>query len=219
MLAPPATAPFASGSTPAPPPPGSDGWAGAATAIHAIRQIPRPILMSLTPEGYRSIAIDPRTNEYVWDVPLSEFPARPASVVVGTYPIDGESPGLAGERLGIDALLWMIGLNAFPDSLATWLRAGDKFRLKWWPDFDFLPHTDTHKRIIKTLAKSMMTVDKLATLAKVDLAEAREVVNALSLMGALRRLESPKGAPSLPPTTAEYDSPTRERGRHVRRGG
>lgn len=212
-------APFASGPTPPPPAPGSDGWAGAATAIHAIRQIPRPILISLTPKGYSSIAIDPRSNEYVWNVPLAEFPTDPGSVLVGTYPIEGDAPGLGGTRLGIDPLLWMIGLNAFPDSLATWLRAGDKFRLKWWPDFDLVPHTPTQARIVKTVVKSMMTVEKLATLAKVEQPEAQQVVNALSLMGALRRLESPKGAPSLPPVTAEYDTPTRERGRHVRRGG
>lgn len=219
LLAPPATAAFAAGPTPPPPPPGSDGWAGAATAIHALRQIPRPILVSLTPAGHRAIAIDPRTNEYVWDVPLAEFPTTPGSVVVGTYPIEGDAPGLAGTRLGIDPLLWMIGLHAFPDSAATWLRTGDKFRLKWWPDFDLIPHTTEQQKIIKTLAKAMMTVDKLAALAKVEKQDAQRVVNALSLMGALRRLEAPGGAPTLPPTTAEYDTPDRVRGRHVRRGG
>jgi hypothetical protein len=219
LLAPPSTAAFASSPTPPPPPPGSDGWAGAATAIHALRQIPRPILISLTPRGHRAIAIDPRTNVYVWDVPLTEFPADPGSVVIGTYPIEGDAPGLAGTQLGIDPLLWMIGLNAFPGTLATWLREGDKFRLRWWPEFERFPHTPDQARLIKTVAKGMMTVDKLATLARVSRGDAACVINALSLMGALRRLESPKGAPALPPVTAEYDAPDRARGRHVRRGG
>lgn len=212
-------APFASGPTPPPPPPGADGWAGAATAIHALRQIPRPILISLTPRGFSSIAIDPRTNEFVWDVPLAEFPVDPGSVTVGTYPIEGDAPGLGGKRLGIDPLLWMIGLHAFPGKPASWLRPGDKFRLRWWPDFDFIPHTPMQKHIIKTSAKAMVTVEKLATSAKVELAEAQQVINGLSLMGALRRLESPRGSPTLPPVTAEYEAPDRKSGRHVRRGG
>jgi len=195
------------------------GWAGAAMAIQSIRQIAKPILISLSPAGYKSIAIDLRTNMYVWAVPLTEFPADPGEVRVGTYPIAGDDPGLAGSQLGIDPLLWMIGLHAYPLGPASWLRPGDKFRLKWWPDFDLLPHTPTQALLIKKLAGSMMTVDKLAKIAKVDQLEAQQVVNALSLMGALRRLESKNSAPMQPPTSAEYDLPDRSRGRHVRRGG
>ncbi|MDZ4044640.1 MAG: hypothetical protein U1E32_02530 [Rhodoglobus sp.] len=215
---PPSDAPFVSG-TPAPAPPSSPGWAAAATAIHGIQQIPRPILISLAPAGHPPLAIDLRDHQYVWATPLDQFPAAPADVVLGTYPLDPEDPGLAGDLQGVDPLLWLIGLHGFPGGRASWLRPGDKYRLKWLPDLDMLPATADQLRVVKTTVKSLMTVDKLASLAKVPLDEAQSVVNALSLMGALRRVEGKGGAPAQPMPTGAYDLPGRSRGRHVKRGG
>jgi hypothetical protein len=113
----------------------------------------------------------------------------------------------------------MIGLNAFLGSPASWLRPGDKYRLKWWPEFELLPHTPDQALAVKTLAKSMMSVEKLAKLARIPQPDAQNVVNALSLMGALRRLEAPNAAPMQPPVPPELEPPTQGRGRHVRRGG
>lgn len=214
---PPAHAPFVTG-TPAPPP-SSPGWGAAATAIHGIQQIPRPILISLSPLGHPPLAIDLRAHHYVWSTPLEEFPAAPADVVVGTYPVDPEDPGLAGEVRGVDPLLWLIGLHAFGGGRASWLRAGDKYRLKWWPDLDVLPATPDQLRVVKTTVKSLMTVEKLAKLAGVPVEQAYDVINALSLMGALRRVEGKGSAPSQPMPSGTYDLPDRARGRHVKRGG
>ena len=216
--APPASAPFASGPTPAPPS-AAPGWAMSATAIHGIQQIARPMLVSLTPSGFGPIAIDFRSQEYVWQHRLSEFPTLPDNVVVGTYPIDGEAPGLAGHRLGLDPLLWMIGLNAFGGERASWLRAGDKYRLKWWPDLDLLPATPEQLHVVKTSVKALMTVEKLAQAAKLPVEQVQPVVNALSLMNALRRIEGKGGSPVLPPMASLVAAqPDRVRGRHVRRG-
>jgi hypothetical protein len=198
-------------------PPAPVGWTGAAMAVQSIRQIPRPILIALSVPGHNPIGIDLRSSTFVWDTPLEEFPVEPGSVHVSTYPIELEDPGFAGDSRGLDLLLWMIGLNAF-DARATWLRAGDKYRLKRWPDYDAFPHTADELRLIKTLAQGLMTVDKLAAKAKVSTADAQRVVNALSLMGALRRIEPTDAAPIQPPVTPEYDTPTRVRGKHVRRG-
>ncbi len=219
-VAPPPGAPFAApGQSATPPPPSSPGWGTAATAIHGLQQIARPVLMSITPDGHGSIAIDLRHQAYVWSTPLSEFPTDPADVILGTYPIDGEAPGLAGDTRGIDPLLWMIGLHAFPGSRASWLRDGDKYRLKWWPDLDLLPATDNQLRTVKTLVKSLMTVEKLAQLTKLSVDEVQPVVNALSLMGALRRIEGKGGSPVLPPMADVVRAqPDRVRGRHVKRG-
>jgi hypothetical protein len=198
-------------------PPAPVGWTGAAMAVQSIRQIPRPILIALSVPGHSPIGIDLRSSTFVWDTPLEEFPAEPGSVQVSTYPIELEDPGFAGDTRGLDLLLWMIGLNAFP-ARATWLRSGDKYRLKRWPDYDAFPHTVDELRLIKTLAQGLMTVDKLAAKAKVSPADAQRVVNALSLMGGLRRIEAADAAPIQPPVTPEYDTPTRVRGKHVRRG-
>lgn len=200
------------------PPPAPAGWTGAAMAVQSIRQIPRPILIGLSVPGFGPIGIDPRSNTYVWATSLEDFPAEPGAMTVSTYPIDSDAPGFAGKTQGLDLLLWMIGLHAFPGR-ATWLRPGDKYRLKRWPDYDAFPHSPDQLRVIKTLAQGLMTVDKLAAKAKVDLQEAQRVINSLSLMGAVRRIESTDAAPMQPPTTAEYDTPTRVRGKHVRRGG
>lgn len=213
-------APFASGPTAPPPPPSSPGWGAAATAIHSIQQIPRPILVSLSPRGFPSIAIDLRHQEYVWAAPLEEFPEHPDDVIIGTYPIEPDSPRLAGDTRGVDALLWLIGSHAYPGQRASWLRPGDKYRLKWWPDLDVLPASPEQVRIIKASVKGLMTVEKLAVVAKCDIDTAQSVINGLSLMGALRRLEGKGGSPTQPMPQGVYDLPDSQRGgRHVKRGG
>jgi hypothetical protein len=186
-------------------------------AVQSLRQIPRPILIALSVPGHSPIGIDLRSNTFVWDASLEDFPVDPGPVHVSTHPIEADDPGFAGTAQGLDLLLWLVGLHAFP-ARATWLRAGDRYRLKRWPDYEALPHSDDELRVIKAAAQGLMTVEKLAARAKVDAPVAQRVVNALSLMGALRRVESTDAAPLQPPVTAEYDTPTRVRGKHVRRG-
>lgn len=187
-------------------------------AVHSIRQMPRAILISLTLRGHASIGIDLRHHTYVWPTPLDEFPTQPGEVLVGTYPIDGDAPGFVGKAQGLDPLLWVIGVNAFGGARASWLRPGDRYRLKRWPDLDVLPHTADQGRAITTIAQGLMTVEKLAAKAGLAVDQAQDVVNALSLMGALHRIEGKNSAPLQPPPGA-YDQPARVRGRHVRRGG
>jgi hypothetical protein len=191
---------------PTPPPPFA-GWTGAATALHAMRQFTRPILLTLTPQDRSPIYVDFRHLTYFWDEPLASFPSSPASVVVVTQQLSEDSPPLAKNATDIDPLLWMIGLNAFPNGPAPWLRRDDKYRLKRWPDDERLPHTAEDWRCVKTLVKSLMTVEKLATLAGVERQRAQSVVNALSLMSAVRRVESATAAPWLPPASATYVPP------------
>jgi hypothetical protein len=188
-------------------------------AVRAVQQIPRPMLIGLTPSGHDTIAIDPRYHLFVWSTPLDRFPRDPGEVQIATYPLAPDAPSLAGRTLGLDPLLWLIGLHAFDGARAPWLRAGDKYRLRRWPDFDVLPATPEEERVVRTNVKSLMRTDKLATRADVDPRVAQSVINALSLMGALRRVEGAQGAPALPPPSGAYDLPDRPAGRHVKRGG
>lgn len=207
------------GASPAPPPSFPEGWAGPAMAIQAVRQIPRPILVSLVPSGLPPIVIDLRYLTYDWDAPIAAFPADPGPVQVGTHYLDEDPRELSQRATGVDPLLWLIGLNAFAGARASWLRAGDRFKLKWWPDLDVMPHTPEQARVVKTLAGGLMTVEKLAQKAKADAGVAHDVVNALSLMAALRRVDGPGAAPSLPPMSADFQ-PIVKIGRHsTRRGG
>lgn len=188
-------------------------------ALRAVQQIPRPMLVGLTPDGHDTIAIDPRYHLFVWSTPLDRFPQDPGEVQIATYPLASDAPSLAGRTLGLDPLLWLIGLHAFGGDRAPWLREGDKHRLRRWPDFDVLPATAEQEHVVRTIAKSLMRVDKLAARADVDRDVAQSVVNALSLMGALRRVEGEEGSPAVPPPGGAYDLPDRPRGRHVKRGG
>jgi len=217
-VVPPAASPPPS-SPPPPAPPPASGWSGAATAVNALRQIARPILLSLLPTGHSPIIIDLRDLTFDWGTPLEHFPTQPDTVSVATYSLENDSRSLSRTAVGIDPLLWLIGLNSFDGTTASWLRPADKFRLKRWPDFELLLHTPEQANIIKTLAKSLMTVEKLAKLSGCDPRECQRVINALSLMSAMHRIEARNAAPTQPPRTAQFDTPTRGRGRHVRRGG
>ncbi len=188
-------------------------------AVRGVQQIARPMLLGLTPEGHGTIAIDPRYHLFVWSTPLTEFPREPGEVGIATYPLAPDAPSLAGRTLGLDPLLWLIGFHAFAGRRAPWLRAGDKYRLRRWPDFDVLPADDEQVHVIRSSVRSLMSVEKLARVARVDEPLAQSVVNALSLMGAMRRLEGKEGAPPVPMPAGEYDLPDRPRGRHVKRGG
>jgi hypothetical protein len=188
-------------------------------ALQSLRQIPRPILLSLVPQGLPPIVIDLRDLTYDWDLTLEQFPVSPGVVLVGTYALEGDDRSLSRRSLSVEPLLWMIGLNAFGGGRASWLRSGERYRLKRWPDLSLLPHTPEQLRAIKTVAKGLMTVEKLSAKAGVDLRTAHQVINALSLMALLRRIESRSGAPMMPPVPPEFEAPVRI-GRHsTRRGG
>lgn len=174
------------------------GWGPAATAINSFRHIENPLVLFLQPQDHGTIIIDLMAHEYSWTTPLTQFPDHPGVVAVGTQPITLNSPSpLQRPGQDLDALLWLIGLAAFPAGRAPWLGADEKFRLRRWPYFEALDHTPEQERIIKVLARGFMTVDKLAQGAKTDRAEAQRVVNALALMTALRRSGGDSALPGV----------------------
>lgn len=204
----PAPAPASPPSSPAPPP-APPGWTGAAMAVHAVRRMPTPMVVSLQPDGLPPMLIDMRGYVYQWSEPLERFPAAPATVLIGTRAIRDAEPAFAGDDFvehppafagdPLEPLLWLIGTHAFDGGRASWLRSGDRYRLYRWPDFGVLPMTDEHRRIVKASAAGFMVVEKLAQRAKVEIDAAQRVVNALSLMGLLRRHAAADAAPDAPP--------------------
>lgn len=189
-------------------PPPLPGWTSAAMAIHAIWRMPAPMIVTLQPTDFPPLEIDVRGYVYRWAHALDELPERPESVAISTRAFDDAEPAFAGDDFrhrkafagdDLDPLLWIIGTRAFGGSRASWLRPGDTYRLYRWPYFDDLPITDEQKRIVSTCAKGFMTIEKLAAKAKVDVAAAQRVVNALSLMGLLRRHAAAGAAPLVPP--------------------
>ena len=178
-------------------------------ALHAIRRMPSPMIVSLQPDDFDPMLIDMRGYVYQWSVPLEQFPADPAVVTIGTRAIGSPAPAFAGADYSysrpafagqpLDALLWLIGTNAFDGARASWLRAGDRYRLYRWPELEKLPITPDDVHIIKTSARGFMTVDKLAAKAAADIETVQRVVNALSLMALLRRHPASNAAPDAPP--------------------
>lgn len=195
-------------ATPAPPP-APAGWSGAAMALHAIRRMPSAMIVSLRPDALDPMLVDMRGYVFQWTLPLEQFPTQPTSVVIGTRAIEGAEPAFAGADYSyarpaftghpLDPLLWLIGTHAFDGGRASWLRAGDRYRLYRWPEFEKLPITDEQQRIVKTCARGFMTIEKLAAKSGVEIDAAQRVANALSLMGLLRRHPAANAAPDAPP--------------------
>jgi len=166
---------------------GNTGWTGAAIAVRSILQIPTPLLLRLAPTGVDPLYIDFRYHAFTWTVPLAQFPPDPAVVDVETEPAPPGSPPLfelPGKNL--DTLLWAIGLHAFNGASASWLRGGDRYRLKRWPNFTELPHSIDQMRMTALLGNAFFSVEELAVAAETSVENARRLTNALSLMGVLK---------------------------------
>ncbi|OYX58830.1 MAG: hypothetical protein B7Y93_01175 [Micrococcales bacterium 32-70-13] len=191
------------------PPTAPPGWTGAAMAIHAVRRMPTPMVVTLQPEGLEPMQIDMRGYVYQWARPLADFPDDPGPVAISTRAIRDAEPAFAGDDFvdhppafagsSLEPLLWLIGTRAFSGGRASWLRSGDRYRLYRWPDFSLLPVTDQEQGIVKASAAGFMVVEKLAQRARVEVEAAQRVVNALSLMGLLRRHAARGAAPDAPP--------------------
>lgn len=181
-------------------PPDLAGWAGAASAVHAIQQMPTPVTLRLDVEGHGVIAIDFVYNAFEWAGSLTEFPDAPVSVLVETRPglLDAASVELPGRPL--DPLLFSIGYHAFGDGPATWLDPAHRYRLRRWPSLSDIPISLDQVRMIAMIGNAFATADELAAAAHTPPAEARRLVNALSVMGILRRSA---GAPALETTVTQ----------------
>lgn len=198
-------------------PPTQRGWTGAAMALNAIRRMPSPMLVSLQPDDLEPMLVDMRGYVYQWSVPLEQFPPAPDIVQIGTRAIDGAEAAFAGTDYSytrpaivghpLDALLWLIGTHAFDGGRASWLRAGDRYRLYRWPEFEKLPISDEQRHIVKVSARGFMVTDTLAQKAGVAVDDAQRVVNGLSLMGLLRRHPASNAAPDAPPPPPPGSTP------------
>lgn len=163
------------------------GWESAATAVHAIRKFHDPMLLSLEAAGHPPMVIDFRHRAFAWDAPLSAFPQAPDSVYVATQAIGPADPApfpLPGRS--VDALLWMIGLHAFPSGPAPWRKPGERYRLSRWPNLTDLPHDPDQLRMIAALGNVSLDAAELAESTGTDPVPAQRLLNALTLMDAVR---------------------------------
>lgn len=167
-----------------------------------------PIVMRITALGHPPIMVDPRHNAYKADGD-GDLPDKPRLVLVETQVV-GPETGPAFELPGsdLDALLWRIGLLAFPDSSAPWLPTGQRQRLRRWPNLTALDCDIEQVGMVAMLANAAFTPAELAEASGRPLGDARSVINAFSLMGLLVpetetnpvAADAPAAAPAPPGT-------------------
>lgn len=186
-------------------PPELAGWAGAATAIHAIQQMSMPMTLRLDVADHDVIAIDFAYNAFAWSCSLDDFPVAPAHVLVETRPGIPDAPSLELPGRILDPLLWSIGFHAFGDEPASWLEPAHRYRLRRWPSLSGLAIGLDQVRMIAMLGNAFATADELAEAAHTAPADARRLINGLSVAGILRRSA---GAPALDAAAAPIDPAT-----------
>ena len=185
------------------------GWAGAATAIHAIQQMTMPMTLRLDVFAHGTISIDFPFHAYEWEGALADFPTDPPSVQVETRLGSREQPSIALPGRQLDSLLWLIGYTAFGDEPAPWLRDGDRYRLRRWPSLADIQVNLDQVRMTAMLGNAYATADELATAAHTPPADARRLDNAISVTGILRRSA---GAPALGAGVHASGSPASQSG-------
>ncbi len=172
------------------------GWRSIATAIHSIRQLPMPMLLTVATSECEPIWIDFGAGRYYWERPLASMPESPGTVKVYSQPIEaGKPPYPWVAWRGMEPLLWQIGRHAFGTDRASWMRPDDRYTLQHWPNLTEIPHSADEIRMIATLANGYLTVQELGLVAGVDEPNAQRMLNTLSLIGAVK----PAGGPLAPP--------------------
>lgn len=180
------------------------GWSSAAMAIHSAIHQPTPAVLRLDIIGHPPIAVDLRYHAFMWEGDLARFPDEPPHVEVrsAVAPPDAgpifELPGLE-----LDILLWLVGLNSFSGSPATWLRRGERYRLQRWPNFTVLPRRMDHIRMTAALVNAPLSVDELSAATGVPVSDAQRLINALTLMEAVEITSAAPVTPVVIPTQPE----------------
>jgi len=183
--------------------PDAPGWSSAATAIHSMRKLEKPVLLFLEVPELSPLILDFTHNVYVWDRPLYTLPIEPLHVGVYTQPVqDGDAPICLLPGPSLDILLWLIGLNSFDGALAWWLPATERYHMARWPNLTEIPHTSDQMRMIAMLGNAFLTPLELARVSASSVAAAQRLLNALSLMGILK---SSAVAPEPTPHVAQLD--------------
>lgn len=173
------------------------GWATVAAAVHAIHQLPTPVVVRIAPSGRDPIVVDLARHVFSWPDPWEAFPTRPERVEVATDPsFPGAPPVFPLPGRPLDPLWWLIGYHAFGDAPAPWLRSEQRVRLSRWPDLAELPIDLDQVRMIAIVGNTAVTADELAHLAGSTLGAAHRILNAFGVMGILRAVAT--AAPRQP---------------------
>ena len=131
-----------------------------------------------------TLVIDPRGCAYWWADSLDNLATASTDGEVETVP---RPLGIHQDEAGRDwePLVWLIGTHAQPDSFDPLSLSGARFKLRRWPNLTTLSHTTEQMGMTAMLGAAYLTVTELASLAKVDIDEARRLISTFELMGLL----------------------------------
>jgi len=165
-----------------------------------------PLVMRITALGHPPILVDPRHNAYDGGPDDDAFPEAPALVLVETQLVGPDAgPAFTLPGRDLDALLWRIGLQAFPGRAAHWLTGLHRVRLTRWPNLTAIDCSFEHVSMAALLANSAFTAAELAEASGCPLGQAHDVINALSLMGVLY-VEPAQAEEPVTPAVAPADA-------------
>jgi hypothetical protein len=188
-----------------------EGWLALAQAIRASRSSSQPGVFKVTIDNNGPVWIDLRSNTYSSPFPIGEVgtgnnAVRFEAIAVGS---DATSP-VGGRGQNVEQFLWIAGLKAVNGESAPWVTPGARFRLKYWPNLAKLPHTLSQMGMAARLASGTMSVEDVARACKTEVAQAQNLINALSLMGLLNeetqrapvRIQAAQSPPPIPRVSA-----------------
>jgi hypothetical protein len=166
-----------------------DGWAQVASVLNSAIESSSEVIFRMDVDNYEPLIIDLPSRTYYWSTPLTEFPAEGVFISLETHKVGTVEIDPRAEGGDLDALLWVLGINAYSDDAAPWINANDRFRLTQWPNLTRHFHNMHQMHMLAILGNAYFTAPELAVVANVTNAESQRLINALSLMRLLKRSE------------------------------
>ncbi|QAV70721.1 DUF2510 domain-containing protein [Salinibacterium sp. UTAS2018] len=162
----------------------SDTWNKLNRAITDAVNSPTAPLVELRFSDAPTLVIDARGCAYWWAESLDHLATSTADGDVETV---ARPLGITQNEAGRDwePLVWLIGTHAEPESFDPLSLSGARFKLRRWPNLTTLSHTTEQMGMTAMLGAAFLTVTELASLAKVDVDDARRLISTFELMGLL----------------------------------
>ncbi|MEV8252540.1 DUF2510 domain-containing protein [Rhodoglobus sp. NPDC076762] len=162
----------------------AETWNKLNRAITDAVNSPTAPLVELRFSDAPTLVIDPRGCAYWWAESLDHLATSTADGDVETVP---RPLGITQNEAGRDwePLVWLIGTHAQPESFDPLSLSGARFKLRRWPNLTTLSHTTEQMGMTAMLGAAYLTVTELASLAKVDVDDARRLISTFELMGLL----------------------------------
>ncbi|AKM10493.1 hypothetical protein [Croceicoccus naphthovorans] len=163
-----------------------DVWDQIAIALYSIVQHSAPAVAEIRVDNLDMIRIDFRFRAFNARVPLEQIVANPHRVAIRSALVEAYRPpivNLPGESL--DRLFWHIGSRAFAGQPAPWIKPGDRYRLRRWPNFTELNHAVADMRTAAAIGNCFLNARELSGAAGISPDQATRTLNAYSLMGLL----------------------------------